>query len=80
MLYFDLEKPQWRDNPLVIMQQKLVYGEFQSESSLDLAIRRAMLNVEDDEVRKVVLYQRLLDNILASWRAKEVMLTAAKKI
>ena len=80
LVYYDLEDSQWKDNPMVVMQQTLMYGGIQSETILELAVRQATSKVQDKEIVRVILYQRLVDNILGSWRTHEEMLEAAKKI
>ena len=42
LCYFNLDDPQWKKNPQVVMQQTLMYGGQQSESILELTIHRAM--------------------------------------
>ena len=64
LCYFNLDDSQWKENPLIVIQQTLMYGGLQSESILEQSIRKAMEEEQDKEIRRVVLYQRLVDNIL----------------
>ena len=80
LIYYDLEDPQWKDNPMIVIQQTLMYGGIQSETILELAIRLATSKEQDRKIIRTILYQRLVDNILGSFKTHKEMLEAARKI
>ena len=80
-VYFDFSKEDWWNFPLTIKQKTLMTGGQQSQLLLEIVIRELVApTIENEEARKIVLHQRLVDNHLGSFRNEEDMKTVAYSI
>ena len=81
LVFFDFGKEDWWNHPLTIKQKTLMTGGQQSQLLLELVIRELVApTIENQEAKKIVLYNRLVDNHLHSFRTQEEMKTVAHSI
>ena len=73
MIGFDYDPPDWDKHPLVILCKALVFGMKQSPSFCEAALSY-IANLLHGMARNVMLYGRLVDNVVFSAREREAVL------
>ena len=69
LIGFNFDQEDWWNYPVTIVQKNLLYGNIQSQLILELAIRRIIgPTIENLEVRETIMFRRIVDNMVTSFR------------